>query len=259
MPAAFPDTVLDGSGLRSAIGYYTRTTRLLSFLDKGRLAEIDNEALTFVLGQQFQPDPFYRAIAAQVRKSYTPDRLPPLDKWFHSPLARKLADLERAAYAPDSRPALVEFAAALTNKPPPESRLLLIHRIYDAFRTSDMEVETTIAIVAVIAEAIGPALPADKRYSMGELNRALGPVKSRYRSVMKNARIVQDLFAYRTASDAELEQYAAFLESGAGKWLNSVVENGFFDAAQSISKSLRYEIPRKVKKQSSIRGRTIYG
>src|SRR5437868_5942530 len=38
-PADFVDSVLDGLGLRLAIANYTRTTRLLSFLDKGRLAE----------------------------------------------------------------------------------------------------------------------------------------------------------------------------------------------------------------------------
>src|SRR6266566_4283435 len=36
-PADFVDSVLEGLGLRSAIAKYTQTTRLLSFLDKGRL------------------------------------------------------------------------------------------------------------------------------------------------------------------------------------------------------------------------------
>src|SRR5579864_3673928 len=92
-PADFVDSVLDGLGLRSAIVSYTKTTRLLSFLDKGRLAEIDVPVLERVLAKQFQPGPFYMAIGAQLDKGYSPERLPALTEWLHSPLARKLADL----------------------------------------------------------------------------------------------------------------------------------------------------------------------
>jgi hypothetical protein len=246
-PAELVDTVLDGFGLRSAIGNYTQTTRLLSFLDKARLAEIDVAALERVIKEQFQPAPFYTAIGDQLRKGYSPERLPELAKWIHSPVAQKLADLLRQAYAPDSRPELVDFAASLSKTPPPESRLLLIHRIYDSSRTTDMQVEATIALVHTTALAIGPALPKEKRYGANELDRALGGVKSRYRAIMMNARLVQYLFAYRSASDAELEQYADFLESSSGRWLISTIDKGFFEATGAISKQLRAEIPRNVK------------
>jgi hypothetical protein len=246
-PAEFVDSILDGFGLRSAIANYTQTTRLLSFLDKTRLAEIDVAALDRVIKQQFQPAPFYAAIGEQLRKGYSPERLPELAQWIQSPLAQKLADLLRQAYSPDSRPELVEFAASLSKTPPSEARLLLIHRIYDASRTTDMQVEATIALVHTTALAIGPALPKEKRYGASELDRALGGVKSRYRAIMMNARLVQYLFAYRSAPDAELEQYADFLESGSGRWLISTVDKGFFEATGGISRQLRTEIQRNVK------------
>ena len=246
-PADFVNSVLDGLGLRPAIANYTKTTRLLSFLDKGRLAEIDVPVLERVLTTQFQPGPFYMAISAELDKGYSPGRLPALTEWLHSPLARKLADLEQRAYAPESRQELVDFAGSLSTTPPPQTRLLLIHRIYDASRISDMEVETTIALVHTTAQAISPALPKEKRYGANELDRALGGVKSRYRSVMRNAKLVQLLFAYQSASDAELEQYAGFLESDDGKWLISTIDKGFFDATGSISRRLQAEIQRNLK------------
>jgi hypothetical protein len=246
-PADFVDNVLDGLGLRSAIANYTQTTRLLSFIDKGRLAEIDVPTLERVVGEQFQPGPFYQAIGDRLRKGYTPERVPALSEWLHSPLARKLADLEQRAYSPDSRDKLVEYAGSLSTTPPPQPRLLLVHRLYEATRTCDMEVEATIALVHTTAQAISPALPKEKRYGANELDRALGGVKSRYRSVMRNAKLVQYLFAFQSTSDAELEQYAGFLESDNGKWLISAVDKGFFDATGSISRQLRAEIPRNLK------------
>jgi hypothetical protein len=166
---------------------------------------------------------------------------------MRSPVARKLADQLRRTYSAGARPELVAFAGSLTKARPAQPRLLLIHRLYDASRLSDMEVESTIALVHTTAQAISPALPKEKRYGASELDRALGSVKSRYRSVMTNARIVQYLFAYRSASDAELEQYAGFLESDSGKWLTSSIDKGFFEATGAISQRLRAEIPRNVK------------
>ena len=246
-PGDFVDTVLDGLGLRTSIANFTQTTHLLAFLDKGRLAEIEVPALERVLREQFQPGPFYEAIGAELRKGYTPERLPALVEWLHSPAASKLADLERRGYAADTRPELVKFADSLSKTPPTQDRLLLIHRIYDASRICDIEVETAIALVHTTAQAISPALPKERRYSANELDRALGSVKSRYRAVMKNARLVQSLFAYQSASDTELEQYANFLESDSGKWLISAVDKGFFNATGAISRRLQAEIQRNVK------------
>jgi hypothetical protein len=246
-PADFVDSVLDGLGLRSAIASYAQTTRLLSFLDKGRLAEIDLPVLERVVGEQFQPGPFYKAIGDQLHKGYSPERLPALTEWLHSPLARKLAGMEAHAYTPESRQELVEFAGSLSTNPPPQPRLLLIHRLYESNRISDMEVEATIALVHTTAQAISPVLPKEKRYGANELDRALGNVKSRYRSVMRNAKLVQYLFAFQSASDAELEQYAGFLESDDGKWLISTIDKGFFNATGSISRRLQAEIQRNLK------------
>ena len=110
-----------------------------------------------------------------------------------------------------------------------------------------MEVETTLALVHTVAQAISPALPKEKRYSAAELDRALGAVKSRYRAVMRNARIVHYLFAYQSASDEELERYVNFVESDDGKWLISLVDKAFLDATESISQGLVTDIAHKVK------------
>jgi hypothetical protein len=243
----FLELLLDNSGLRASISSYTRSVNLLSFLDKSRLAELDAAALSRVVSEQFQPSAFYTAIAGQILKNYSIERLTPVAAWLRSPVTAKLAALEREALQPEARDKLVEFAANLRQTPPSESRLELIHRIYDAQRTCDIEVETTIALVHAVAMSVGPALPREKRYSSAELDRALGAVKSRYRAIMKNARIVRYLFAFESATDEELSEHAAFLESDHGKWLVSLVDKGFYGAAEAISRGLSDEIPRNLK------------
>jgi hypothetical protein len=248
-PADFVEAALDNSGLRASLTRYTRTTNLISFLDKGRLAEIDVNALDRVLSEQFEPAVFSRAIGDQIGKNYSPKLLPELVEWLRSPVTQKLAGLERRALEPESREELVAFAADLSKSRPAESRLELAHRLYDASKICDVEVESTIALVYTVALAIGPALPKEKRYSAGELDRALGSVKSRYRSIMKNARLVHYLFAYQSASEAELEQYVGFLESESGRLFVSLIGKGFYDATEAISRRLLIEIPRNLKRR----------
>jgi hypothetical protein len=243
----FVEALLDDSGLRASLANYTHTTHLLAFLDKNRMAEIDAPTLDRVLSEWFQPGAFYIAIGGQVRKNYSLEQLPAVVEWLRSPATTKLAALERRALSPDAHEELVAFAGGLRAAPPSQPRLVLVHRLYDSLRTCDMEVETTIALVHTVAQAISPALPKEKRYSAAELDRALGGVKSRYRSIMRNARIVHYLFAYQSASDEELEQYVAFLESASGKWLISLIDKGFYDATESIARGLRADIPRNIK------------
>src|SRR5262245_5995972 len=243
----FVELLLDGAGLRSSFVNYTQSTHLLSFLDKGRLAEIELPTLERVLSKWFRPGAFYMAVGGQVSKNYSPERIFKVVEWLRSPVTNKLAALERRAFSPDAREELMAFAGNLSEKPPSQPRLVLVHRLYEALRTCDMEVEVTIALVHAVAQAIGPALPKEKRYSAAELDRALGAVKARYRSIMKNAGIVHYLFAYRDVSDEELDQYVGFLETENGKWLIAVVDKGFLDASESISRGLRTDIPRNVK------------
>jgi hypothetical protein len=66
---------------------------------------------------------------------------------------------------------------------------------------------------------------------------------------MKNARLVHYLFAYQSASDEELEQYIGFLESESGKLFVSLIGKGYYDATETISRSLLIEIPRNLKRR----------
>ena len=64
---------------------------------------------------------------------------------------------------------------------------------------------------------------------------------------MRNARLVHYLFAYQGASDDELEQYVTFFESENGKWFVSLIDKGFYEATEAISRGLSDQIPRNVK------------
>src|SRR6266852_9170160 len=96
----FVEILLDGAGLRSSLANYTQSTHLLSFLDKGRLAEIELPTLERVLSKWFQPGAFYVAVGGQVSKNYSPERIFKVVEWLRSPVTNKLSALERQAFSP---------------------------------------------------------------------------------------------------------------------------------------------------------------
>ncbi len=248
MPAGdLAEWVLEESGMRQEVEQYVRTTSLLAFLDKSRLEELDTQALVAILGRTFNAPPLLRALSGQFRSQMTTERNEALVEWLRSPVARTMAALERQAAGPDARERLLAFAGGLKASPPSQTRLELIHRLFNATEASDVEVDTTMTIVKSLAEALNPSLPPAKRFRKEDLERALENVKATYLGVMKNARIVQYLFVFQSATDQDLEQYVKFWEAESGNWLSGVRKRGFEAGARVVAKSLAAEIDRKAR------------
>ncbi|MBI3470979.1 MAG: hypothetical protein HY013_06445 [Candidatus Solibacter usitatus] len=236
-----PQLILDRCGAASQIAQFVRGANFLSYLDKNRLAAIDAAALRALVSKHFQVTAFHRSIAGRL------EPLPPSARaWLESPLGRWMADLSKRASTAASRDELVAFAGGLKDAPPPQSRLVLVHRLFDAGRPLDMELDATMATVRAIAEGINPLLPDAQRFGRADLDRALASVRSTLVPVLKNARIVQLLFTYRSVDEGELEELVRFWESESGRWLTAAVEQGFAEAAGRIGERLRAEIPRRL-------------
>jgi hypothetical protein len=248
MPAGdLAEWVLEESGLRQEVAQYVRTTSLLAFLDKSRLEELDTEALSAILLRTFTAPPFLRAIGGQYRSQMTVDRNESLVEWLRSPVARKMVSLQGQSAASDAREKLLAFAGGLKASPPSQTRLELVHRLFNATEASDVEVETTMTIVKSLAEALNPSLSPPKRFRKEDLERALENVKATYLGVMKNARIVQYLFVFQSATDQDVEQYVKFWESEPGNWLSRLRRKGFEAGARTVAKSVAAEIDRKAR------------
>ena len=248
MPAGdLAEWVMEESGIRQDLAQYVRTTSLLAFLDKSRLEELDTQALAAIINHSFTAPPFLRAIGGQYRSQMTVERNESLVEWLRSPLARNMAALQGQTAASDAREKLLAFAGGLKASPPSQTRLELVHRLFNATEASDVEVETTMTIVKSLAEALNPSLPPAKRFRKEDLERALENVKATYLGVMKNARIVQYLFVFQSATEQDIEQYVRFWESGSGNWLSSVRKKGFEAGARTVAKGLTAEIDRKAR------------
>ncbi|MGH9720965.1 MAG: hypothetical protein ACRD8O_12185 [Bryobacteraceae bacterium] len=238
--------LLSQTGVEAGIAQFVRSSLLLSFLDKTRLAAIDQSALRAAVSEHFRAELFSQSIADQFKRSYAPEPYAALPPWVASPAAQRMGALAARAASAEAHKEISEFAAALKNDPPSQERLVLLHRLYDAVKLCEIEVETTMAVVRAIAAAINPVLPAAKRFGEGDLDTALAAVRPQYQAVMKNARLVQYLFAFREVDDAQLEEYVKFWESETGVWVTVIFDKGFRQATETVSRNLVRDIPARL-------------
>lgn len=241
-PKNFGAEWLDRTGERSRLRRYVNTTPFLSFIDKGRLAEIDLSALEAIVEQNITGERLARVIESEYNSAYASSHGEALLRWWRSPLSGRVGRLFDEAGKDEAYARLVGFANRLKKNPPDQSRLVLIHRLHDAQRTSEMQADATIALVRAIAQGLNPLLPQAKRFGGRELEDALKTVRERYLAVLRNANIVFDLFALQSCSDQEIEEDVKFWESPAGVWLMEARQRGFRRAEESMSRSLFSDI-----------------
>lgn len=231
--------LLEHSGESVLIEQFSRTN-LIGFLDKSRVADAGADAIAAAIGKHFRPSLFLSAIRSEFEEAAHAEHTAPLSQWIDSLPALRAGQLIRQATG--NRKDLEAYAAALIERPPAEERLRLIHRLVDARRVPDRDVETSLALVRSLAQALNPRLPAARRYHTRELDEALGTVKEKYLRLMRNASIVAALFTFDTFSDEELDQYVRFWESPAGAWWVRVLDRGFARAAGRAGRDLFVEI-----------------
>jgi hypothetical protein len=240
---------LDRGGISREITMYVQRTNLMSFLDRNRLAKIDQNLLKQVVASHFQPKGIEQAVTAKLAASYNPSLMPKLMVWLRSENTEKVEAALENASREEARRDLVTFAGKITENPPPRERLLLIHRLYDATLSAEREVGTTMTLVRALASAMNPLLPKDLRFQAADLDQSLKTVEAKYLPVMKNARMVHLLFAFRHLPDSDLEPYVLFWESETGKWLTRNIDAGYSEAGGQISGRLIQDLPGRIRNQ----------
>ena len=249
-PENFVELALDRSGALRDIRMYVQRTNLISFLDRTRLAKINQKLLQNAIFEHFRAEIFDKNMAKKLAQANDPAHMPHLIAWVRSENTEAVENALRDASRADARQGLVKFASDLTAKPPPEGRLRLVHRLYDATHTTEREVHTTMSLVRAVALAMNPVLPKDLRSDARALDDSLKIVEAKYLPVMRNARLVHLLFAFRDLSDAQLEPYVAFWESTTGKWFSKNVEQGFTQASDQIGARFAKELPGRIRSQT---------
>jgi len=164
-----------------------------------------------------------------IRKHFDQQHLSAVKAWLSSPVGRKIIRMEAEPADPET---MRGFLGALELEPPPDTRLVLAQRINDAAHVTEAMTQVLSAGLVGMGRVSEAA---------GELEAGLTEVQQAFgerRDELEAAMLARALFTYRAASDGDLEQYAAFLESDDGQWFSRVTTDAISHAMGQLSEQM---------------------
>ena len=179
-----------------------------------------------LLAEAFEPARLDTTVRGKVKAQLSREETVQIRAWLDSPLGKRCSDLFTAAMKPHSSAEEQEFRAATQKSPVPPARSELIKGLAAATGIKDITLEIAVnkelVMTTVISTTFTPAgqWPFSKILDEAEKNRLL------FEPRIDQQVTVLLLYMYSSLSDAELGQYRAFAESGAGARYYRALFNG---------------------------------
>lgn len=214
-----------------------------------RQADIDPrlfEKLSKIIAETFPTDTFYQSVIESFQKKFNEKHILDVLDFLHSPLARKVAQIEVESSNPKAAEEIQKFVGQLQTQPPAKERLALIERLDRASAATELAVQTVLIMSREMAKGAYLALPPEEREKQGPLEPQLEPLlkeaKAQIEAPIKKGILVNYLFTYRTVSDPDLAKYIEFYETEHGRWFTRVATEGLMHAMAATSEKFGKEV-----------------
>jgi hypothetical protein len=168
------------------------------------------QALVNNSNQRFAPQAMDQRAEQHLRQALK-DPAPAL-QFFQSPLGRKIVTAELTATRPDQ---LAKNAQGLPHIEASATRQLLIGHLAQDLPAREAGAEVSLAIAGVAADSLSQMIPG--LLGGGQAQGMLDGQRERLMAQIGNDMNNTLLYVYRDLSDPELEEFATFAESPAGK------------------------------------------
>jgi hypothetical protein len=228
---ALLDEVLDLYGVKAEV----------SLLPALLQAQLENEqagyppevytVLREAFGEAYRADGLYQTLLEHMAANAEPGHLEAAREWLRGPLAQKLVQMEIEAGSPEAQGELQTFMDEFdADAPESRRRLELIQALDEAGGATEVALAVSVETVRAVVRGVQPLLPEDKRMPEPEIEREVGRLEIQLQMTMRYGTWLSLLYTYREASDEELMEYLAFLESAEGNWLNHAAGDGLIEA-----------------------------
>jgi hypothetical protein len=189
---------------------------------RAQLGPDDVAAFDQVLARNFAVERLYDSLRAEFRRRADAKKMVEVVEWLSSPLGRKITELEvAAALEPDAGRRATAFAAGRGG--PGSARLALVERIDWVAGVTDGSLESILAVARAMTSTLNAALPTDQRQTTEQVERQLQQLRATSRARLAQSVTTFMLYEYRALEDQELEQYAEFLATDAGRWYSATM------------------------------------
>jgi uncharacterized protein DUF4124 len=190
---------------------------------RGRLNAEDSATFEQILARNFAADRLYTQIRGEFRRRADAKKLEAVAEWLRSPLGQKITALEvGAGLEADAAQRMIAFAPGGRSGPPP-ARVAMMERIDWTAGVTDGSLESMLAVARAMTMAVNRALPPDERQNAAQIERQIQQLRGQARAKLAQSTLMFMLYQYRALEDDELQQYADFLASDAGRWYSATM------------------------------------
>jgi hypothetical protein len=245
---ALADQTLVLAGAAKHIDYLQRMLK-----DRIREARANLEPETQALLDRFgaealKGDALQIAVRARFREGFDRGQATEAVAWLRSAVGRKVTGLEAQAMSAESAAALKGFESELEARAPSSERFVLVNRVLEAWNQPDFYLDAGRALLSGLGKGLDKLKAGDSAAQLGEVEPALNATLSQSRAALDQATFIHFLFAFRGAKDAELDQYARFLTSDAGRWLVRTFQQSTVAAVEASGEKAVGEVAKTPKK-----------
>ena len=215
------------SGIKDVLGNIESIVQMSINIREDELSPWQFEFAREIFRRAYSSGKFYYALRQPLKKGYQPKHARSVVKWYRSVLGKKILKLETEANDPVNRARLEAFIRKIMQSPPGDKRIKLVEMIESSAHVTKASQKLYLGYAKLI-------LPFNKNFK-GTVNSKI--LRSKEESIIETMRTVvlhNLLFSYRNLKDAELEKYARFLNSDAGRWFSKLVIKGFNKATQKV-------------------------
>jgi len=187
------------------------------------------------------PDAFYRQLRTYFVKHYDGGKMATFLALERTTAYRTMHRLEAAAETPAAQVGRRRFEAGLRSDPPEAKRVDVLQRLDEALKTTDLQVHMVIGIVNAMSAGLGARMPAD-------LDTQSAAFAIKIRPVLANHILIYNLYVYRNADDADLEDYVAAAQQPSVDWFNRNLQSAILavaaDRAARAGESIKTKVTR---------------
>ena len=243
--AVTADDVLEMSGVKPQLAL-APVKIAAEFKPRRSLNAEDAAALEQILARNFAADRLYDQIRSEFKRRVDGKKLPEVALWMRSPLGQKIIALEVAAgVEADATQRMIAFAPGGRGGPS-AARVALMERIDWTAGITDGALESTLAVARAMAMAINRALPPDERQTTAQIERQMQQLRGQSRAKLAQTTITYMLYQYHSLDDDELQQYADFLASDAGRWYTATMSKAMNRTVASAAQRAAAEVIRTI-------------
>ncbi len=243
---ALIEEALTLSGGRRTIESLPAQVRAGAEASQSPLPAKERAAIAKIIAEAFRPGPILASVRTAFQRNYDAMQMGLALAQLRMPVVRKMTELEVAVNAADFGQKLRAFAAGLKDAPPPEDRVARLAQLDAISGATELMLDIRVSAVASTLKILSSLMPPDKRIAPAQAEVMARDLVSQQRDAARQEMLLIFLYAYRDATDQELDEYIAIEGSEPGRWLQGIYKKALLEALTAASEAAVRQVARSL-------------